>query len=189
MSYLYIAALLLTMALVSAPAASARQSAAVTGTVIYLERIMLPPTAQVNVQLQDVSRADAPATVLAEQTIDTAGKGPPYAFSLAYDPAAIVDSGRYVVRAQINNEGQLIYTSTESYPVITQSNPTSDVEIIVRRVATPSDPAATSGPSGDTSGPATLPATGDAGGGPTLLMLLTVGLLLSGGLLLRRSSR
>src|SRR3712207_9423902 len=36
-----------------------QQNTTVTGTVLYRERIALPTTAQVNVQLQDVSRADA----------------------------------------------------------------------------------------------------------------------------------
>ena len=41
----------------------------VTGSVTYRERIALPPTAVVQVRLVDVSRADAPAVLIAEQVI------------------------------------------------------------------------------------------------------------------------
>jgi len=63
----------------------AQSNANVSGEVLYRERIALPPSARVILQLQDVSFADAAATVLAEQTIDPAGKGPPYAFQLSYN--------------------------------------------------------------------------------------------------------
>ena len=70
------------IALLALPAvARGKGQAAVTGEVFFLEMMALPPTAKVNVQLQDVSRADAAATVIAEQTID-GNQGPPYAFTL-----------------------------------------------------------------------------------------------------------
>ncbi|NTU78537.1 MAG: LPXTG cell wall anchor domain-containing protein [Chloroflexales bacterium] len=180
---------LFIIALLALPAiAGAQSEAAVTGTVIYLERILPPPTAKVNVQLQEVSRADAPATVLAEQSIDTAGKGPPYAFSLSYDPAQIVDRGRYIVRAEIRDGEQLLFTTTTSYPVITQGNPTSDVEVRVERVG--GDGSTTTG--GATTlpaptNPATLPATG--GSDNAAPMLLLAALALAGGLAIRRAAR
>jgi len=135
----------------------------------------------VNVQLQDVSRADAAATVLAEQVIDGAS-GPPYAFSLSYDPATIVDTGRYAVRAQIKDGDQVLFTSTQSYPVITQGKPTSEIEIRVMRVG--GDGGATPAPTT----PATLPATGapDAAALPLLLLAL---LGLAGGFAVRRAGR
>ena len=43
----------------------------VTGSVTYRERIALPPSAVVTVKLLDVSRADAPAELIAEQVIAT----------------------------------------------------------------------------------------------------------------------
>lgn len=179
---------LILIALLALPAvAGAQGQPAVTGTVIYLERIMLPPSAVVTVQLQDIARADAPATVLAEQKIDTAGNGPPYAYSLSYDPAQIVDSGRYSVRAEIRDGGQLLFTSTTAYPVITGGNPTSDVEVLVEQV---------SGGAGTTGGataqptptsPTTLPATGGADGLGALLLFAALGLM--GGLVVRRVAR
>jgi putative lipoprotein len=45
------------------------EAARVTGSVTYRERIALPPTAVVKARLVDVSRADAPAELLAEHAI------------------------------------------------------------------------------------------------------------------------
>ena len=111
------------------PAASAK----VTGTVTYRERIALPANAQVQVSLQDISRADAPAVVLGEQTITTAGAQVPIPFEIAYDPAAIDQRMTYSVRARITVHGQLMFTSTTSTLVITRGNPTH-VEVVVQRV-------------------------------------------------------
>lgn len=45
----------------------------ITGSVAYRERIALPDNAVVTVYLQDVSLADAPATVIAKQNFITNG--------------------------------------------------------------------------------------------------------------------
>lgn len=102
----------------------------VSGTVSYLQRIALLPNAEVQVQLQDVGRADAPAVTIAEQTIVAQGKQVPIPFVLPYDPAKIQANGSYAIRAKILVDGQLRWTSTEAYRVITQGNPTSvDVRV------------------------------------------------------------
>jgi hypothetical protein len=55
----------------------------VEGRLVYLERLALPPSAVIRVDLRDTSRADAPARTLATQTIP-ASQGPPFAFSLTH---------------------------------------------------------------------------------------------------------
>lgn len=120
----------------AAPAPAAPASAAkVTGTVTYLQRSALPPTAVVEVQLQDVSKMDVPAEVISSQRIEAQGKQVPFAYELPYDPAKIVTGNRYVVRATIKDGDKLLFTSTQAYPVITNGAPTSGVEIIVEPVA------------------------------------------------------
>lgn len=110
----------------------AQSGAQVTGTLTYLPRIALPDDAVVNVQLQEVSRADAPATVLAEQEFVTEGAQVPLPFALDYDPAGIAEQLTYVVRATIRaNDGQLLWTTDTFVPVITQGNPTSEIEIVL----------------------------------------------------------
>jgi putative lipoprotein len=115
---------------------SARAAAAgkVTGTVGYRERIMLPPSAVVKVQLVDVSRADAPATVLGEQTFDIGDKGSPYAFEITFDPAKIEANHTYAVQARIEVGGKLRFISDQRYAVITRGAPTK-VDILVKGVS------------------------------------------------------
>jgi uncharacterized lipoprotein YbaY/heat shock protein HslJ len=133
---------LFVLALIAAPAATLAQGGAkVTGEVLYRERVALPPTAIVEVRLEDVSRADAPAVVIAEQIIRPAGKGPPYAFELPYDPATVGVGLSYSVRAEIRDGDKLLFTTTQRYPVITQGNPTSGVQIVVQMVGAVEPPA------------------------------------------------
>ncbi|MFM7427399.1 MAG: YbaY family lipoprotein [Elainella sp.] len=108
-----------------------------TGTVTYRARIALPPNATVEVKLLEVSRLDAPAVTLAEQTIPTEGQQVPFAFALSYDPSQIDPRYTYVVRARILVDGQLRWTSTTTYQVITRGNP-SQVEVVVEPVASTS---------------------------------------------------
>jgi heat shock protein HslJ/uncharacterized lipoprotein YbaY len=107
---------------------------AVTGTVSYLPRIALPPEAVIEVQLVDVSRADAPALVIATQTIVAGGRQVPFAFELPYDPAQIDERYSYAVQARITVNDQLRFITTERFSVITRGNPTQDVEVLVRPV-------------------------------------------------------
>lgn len=108
---------------------------AVTGVVTYRQRIALPPDAVVRVQLEDTSRADAPAIVLGEQVIEAMGRQVPIPFSIPYDPAHINPNGRYTLRARIESAaGDLLWTNTQAYPVITGGNPSHDIEVIVQQV-------------------------------------------------------
>jgi putative lipoprotein len=111
------------------------KEAAVTGTVAYLQRSALPPDAILTVQLQDVSQ-DAPAEIVAEVKIPTAGKQVPIPFRLAYDPGNINPAHSYAVRANITESGSMMFTSNTSYPVITRGAPT-EVSIIVQPASPP----------------------------------------------------
>jgi uncharacterized lipoprotein YbaY len=62
---------------------------AVTGAVTYLVRSALPPTAVIEVVLQDVSKADAPAETISSQRIEANGKQVPFPYVLKYDAAKI----------------------------------------------------------------------------------------------------
>jgi putative lipoprotein len=101
----------------------------IEGSVTYRERMMLPPGVEVEVQLQDISKADAGATVLATVLITPQG-GPPYNFAIEYDPSTIDPRMRYALRATISMGERLLFTSTD-YIDPFQGNP---VEITVKRV-------------------------------------------------------
>ncbi|MEE9905910.1 MAG: YbaY family lipoprotein [Chlorobium sp.] len=87
------------------------------GTAVYRERILLPPGAVFEVELQDISRAGAPAVVLGRYTRDPAGH-PPFRFEIAYDDAAVHPFGRYSVRAAVRHEGRLLFTTDRIYRVL-----------------------------------------------------------------------
>lgn len=104
--------------------------ATVTGTVTYRPRIALPPNAVLEVQLVDVSRADAPAITLASQSIVTGGRQVPIPFELIYNPDPIDPRMTYAVQARITIDGELQFINTRRFPVISQGNP-NQVEVVV----------------------------------------------------------
>ena len=113
------------LALAACASAPADQ-AEVTGTAAYRERILLPPGHVLTVRLEDVSLADAPSRTLAEQVTPLEGRGPPYTFNLAYDPAEIRENHSYAVRAEIRDpEGRLRFTTDTRHSVITGGAPMS----------------------------------------------------------------
>src|SRR5262245_9568405 len=84
----------------SAPAvfAQAEQSDRLAGTVTYRERMALPPTAWVDVRLEDVSRADSVAQIITRTRIPKPGQVP-IRFNLDVSRVDINPRRRYAVRA------------------------------------------------------------------------------------------
>jgi len=111
---------------------SAGPTAIVRGEATYRERVTVPPSAQLEVVLQDVSRADAPAQAIVSVTLSDIGQ-PPYRFEIPYLPEHIVASHRYSVRARLTHQGQLLFNTDRTYPVITAGNPT-EVQLLLKRV-------------------------------------------------------
>jgi uncharacterized lipoprotein YbaY len=109
-------------------------NAAVTGMITYPQRIALPEDAVVEVKLSDISLADAPATVIGEQTITNPGQVP-IPFVVTYDPAVIDPRFTYAIQVRINDSaGNLMWINTSAYNVITNGNP-STVEVVVEQVS------------------------------------------------------
>ncbi|MES2870599.1 MAG: YbaY family lipoprotein [Pseudomonadota bacterium] len=86
--------------------------ASLDGEVFYLQRIALPPTATLQVSLQDVSLADAPAVTLAQQSGPIKGQVP-LPFHLTYDPSQVKPGHTYAISARIEQDGQLLFITTE----------------------------------------------------------------------------
>ena len=112
----------------------------VSGMVSYLSRIALPASAIIEVKLQDVSLADAPAKVIAKEEIALGERQVPVPFELKFDPEKIDAKHMYAVSASILVNGELRFVSDEAYPVLTRGN-AAHVEVIVKPV-TRSTPAA-----------------------------------------------
>ncbi|MCV2355846.1 YbaY family lipoprotein [Paucibacter sp. B2R-40] len=91
----------------------------VSGHASYLERMALPPTALLTVRIEDVSRADAAAKLVAELSRPVGRDQVPLAFELTVPKVQIEPGHRYALRATIHLEGQLRFTTTQHYPVLT----------------------------------------------------------------------
>ena len=115
------------------PTGTGMTTTKVTGSITYRERMALPPSALVTVKLVDVSRADAPAELIAEQVIATAGRQVPFEFALEYDAARIQPSHTYAVQVRIEDGGKLLFISDTVNRVITRDAPTH-IDIVVRRI-------------------------------------------------------
>ncbi len=107
-------------------------TASIDGTATYRERMMLPPTAVLEVTLEDVSRADAATDIIARTQVQTLTASP-YSFTLTYDPARMKVGHRYTIRARILNNGTLMFQSSTGYP-ITGLGVVQRVHLEMRRV-------------------------------------------------------
>lgn len=113
--------------------------ATITGSVMYLERMALPENSTVTVILQDISKTDIAAEKIAEQVIATEGKQVPIPFSISYDANKIKPANTYSLFAKIESGEDLLWVSTEHTPVITNNNPTSDIEMRLFRTSPSTD--------------------------------------------------
>jgi len=90
------------------------------GTVNYRERIALPSDAVLTLRLLDVSRADAPAVVLADKSVSAPGNSP-IAFELPYPVRAVQEGRRITLEARIEVAGRLKFYSMTAHLVTPDS--------------------------------------------------------------------
>lgn len=116
--------------------------------VFYRERMLLPPTATVEVVLENGAKMDVAAELIARKAA-RATSGPPYRITLQYDPSKLDRKGRFGVRARIEDQGTLMFVSTEFIPAFGTDGsygapPNEPVRVLVRRTATSNRLSATS---------------------------------------------
>jgi uncharacterized lipoprotein YbaY/heat shock protein HslJ len=92
----------------------------VSGTVAYMQRIAMPPDAVLTIHIEDVSRADVSAPVLAEMSEPFGARQVPIKFSLKVPSLAIDPRMAYAVRATITVNGKLRFTTTRNYAVLSR---------------------------------------------------------------------
>lgn len=118
----------------STPEPSVTPMAALTGNVLYRERMALRMDAVITVRLSDVSLMDVPSIPIAEQTIEARGKSVPIPYRLSYDSSRIQERNTYAVRAEIRSgDGQLMWTTDTVIPVLTRGAPSDGVDIMLVR--------------------------------------------------------
>lgn len=98
------------------PGSALAEEKVMYGEVLYRERIALPPDAVLTVQLADVSLADAPAAIIAEQKIDPAGQVP-IKFELRFDPSVIQPKMSYALQARITVGDELWFITDTRHEV------------------------------------------------------------------------
>jgi heat shock protein HslJ len=110
---------------------------AVTGRILGPDGATLPEGAQVEIRVDDVSMADAPATQIGGQTIFDARQFP-INFEAPYNAEEIDPRFTYGLTVRISDsQGKLLFINTLAYNVLTQGNPTYDVEVVVDPVGSP----------------------------------------------------
>jgi putative lipoprotein len=106
----------MVVVMLAAPEQSWADTQSVKGEIVYRERIALPPNALVTVQLADVSLADAPAAIVAEQKITP--KGPvPIPFELNFDSSAVRKQNSYALQARITVDNKLMFINDEHHAI------------------------------------------------------------------------
>lgn len=125
----------LVATVLTACAGSMADSASISGTVTYLQRIALPQGAMLTVELVDISLADAPAVTLGAYSSQPDTQVP-LPFTIAYDPADIIDNHTYALQAQIHDaQGKLWFRNTTKFLVLTNGQPSDKVEIVLDMVS------------------------------------------------------
>ncbi|WP_279214614.1 YbaY family lipoprotein [Delftia acidovorans] len=116
------------------PAAPNAPVTAVMGTVDLREPAPLAPDAVLVVELQDTSRADAPAPVISQQSMRLEGLKPPYSFKLPVEPSRLNPAAQYTVTSRITQGNQLIFINDTVHPVLTRGAG-SKADMMLVRVA------------------------------------------------------
>lgn len=105
---------------VLAPNSEIREFILVEGSVAFASASTMPPHALLSVRVEDVSRADAPAQSIGEFKQPLGAQRSPIPFLIKV-PAQLIDARHsYSVRATLNWNGKLQFTSTRHNLVLTR---------------------------------------------------------------------
>ncbi|MGH6696818.1 YbaY family lipoprotein [Sphingopyxis sp.] len=129
---------LLAVGMVTAPLLAAcatvppaEKPVSVTGSITYRERMALPPTAQVEVTLSDVSLMDAPSKTIAQQSFTADGRQVPFGFTLTVDQRQLDPRHSYAVSARITDaSGKLMFITDTRNSVAFDGRRTVDMGML-----------------------------------------------------------
>ncbi len=106
----------------------------VTGRVRLPAGETIPPVATVQVELRDVSKADAGSMLVGKVELHNGGGKNDAPFEIGYDDKRISSNSAYAVSSRIIAKGRLLYINNVQVPVITRGAPVKDVELPVSKV-------------------------------------------------------
>ena len=146
----------LTLGLVVALVGSAQaQTGSLMVFVSYPERIE-SRTAVLEITLEDVTAPDAPAVVVATSRVSRPGQSPAMS-SLRYDPASIVPSGRYAVRARIVDGTVTLFSTAAPAQVLTNGKGSVANLTLTKTEPLPASATAPAAPAPDAAAPKPTP--------------------------------
>jgi putative lipoprotein len=94
----------------------------VSGDVAF-DRAALPPDAELEVRLYDLSRGGEGGTLVAQHRAKASPADGRAQFAVRYDPGMIDPAHSYALRAMVAAENEPILETREAYPVLTQGHP------------------------------------------------------------------
>jgi len=121
----------LTLGLLVAGSASGDEKKKVlAGVIEHKDKVAFAKGTVIKITLADVSRAGAPARVIAKKEILDAREFP-VKFELEYDPMAIQERLSYAIQVRIETEGKLKFINDTRIAVLTRGAPKTDVKVPV----------------------------------------------------------
>lgn len=120
----------------AAPTAVPLSIGTVTGSVLFGEAVTIPEGATANIMIQNASLADAPpeAAMVGQQLINDPREFP-IPFAVTFDANNVQENLNYVMFARIEDaNGTLLFLNTQGVAVITQGNPTENVDVMVEQI-------------------------------------------------------
>jgi putative lipoprotein len=103
------------------------QTRRLSGTVLYRERIALPPEAALTVRLGVMTGTELGGRLIAEQIVSPAGQVP-IAFAIEFDPAELPADARIGIDASITLADRTLFRTAEAIPLPPSDDP---IEILV----------------------------------------------------------
>ena len=108
-----------------------------SGTVTYRERVALPSGSLIEVQIRDVSRADAPAEIIAESSVVTQGENVPIPFMVNYRPDGIRADRVYSIFARIFVGNELKWVTDSAIPFLENGSPVQNANLVLSMTGSP----------------------------------------------------
>jgi uncharacterized lipoprotein YbaY len=105
--------------------------ASFSGTLTYREPVALPAGSLIEIQVRDVSREDAPAEIIAEESIVTEGQSVPIPFTVNYDPNGPRPDRVYSVFARIFTDNKLRWVTDSVTPFLVDGVPIQNVNLVL----------------------------------------------------------
>jgi uncharacterized lipoprotein YbaY len=107
-------------------------NAAVTGLLDHPHRMTFPIGTVVTIQIEDTTKEGSQGKKIAEEVIKDQEVVIPMTFLVVYDQGKINENHTYSITVRIEDStGKLLYTNENKVPVITQGNPTQDIDIFI----------------------------------------------------------